>query len=154
MAMNAERKNIVSVILYRRGNANKDMVALDAWMRRRWYEFRAGHSFYLVFLMTFANFVLIFYRLLIEQVPQIYAILPELWIFAVLFLVIYPPVAVLIGHWHRKTQLPTEMDLAFLASPLWAKVHRIQMQVLQGTASKEDVEELVNILNKAEKGNK
>jgi hypothetical protein len=130
------------------------MVATDEWMRRRWYEFRAGHSFYLVFVMTFVNFVLIFYRLLIEQVPSIYAILPQLWIFAILFLLIYPPVAVLIGHWHRKSQLRTEMDLTFLASPFWAKVHRIQMQVLQGTASKEEVEEVMNILKRAEKGNK
>jgi len=39
-----------------------------SWMRRRWYDFRLGHSVYLIFALTFLNFVLIFHRLLIERV--------------------------------------------------------------------------------------
>ena len=33
------------------------------WFRRRWYDFRQGHGMYLVFAMTFTNFVLIFYNI-------------------------------------------------------------------------------------------
>ena len=36
----------------------------EGWFRSRWYEFRMGHSTYLIFLLTFTNFILISYRFL------------------------------------------------------------------------------------------
>ena len=39
------------------------------WVRRRWLDFRNGHSIYLVFAMTFANFITIQYQLLIDKLP-------------------------------------------------------------------------------------
>ena len=39
----------------------------QSWVRRRWWEFRQGHSIYLIFILTFVNFILIAYRLLIEE---------------------------------------------------------------------------------------
>lgn len=105
----------------------------------------------MVFALTFVNFVLIAYRLLIEQVPQLNAVFPHLWLFAIIFLIVYAPAAVLIGHWHKKSQLPTEQDIGFLSSPLWARLYRLQLQVMQGTASKEEVEQMMQILRKAEK---
>jgi len=53
----------------------------DSWMRRRWFDFRQGHSVYLIFALTFANFILIFYRLLIERVEVFNEIFSSLWIF-------------------------------------------------------------------------
>ncbi len=123
----------------------------SAWLRRRWFEFRAGHSMYLTFALTFVNFILIVYRLLVEEVPLLSSLFPHLWVFALLFVIIYPPLAVAIGHWHRKSQLPTEANIGFLASPLFAKLYRIQLQVMQGTASKEEVDEMTNLLRQVEK---
>ena len=39
------------------------------WFRRRWLDFRQGHSIYLVFIITFANFITIQYKLVLEKVP-------------------------------------------------------------------------------------
>ena len=63
----------------------------EGWVRRRWWEFRQGHSIYLIFALTFINFILISYRLLIEKVAILGELIPELWIFAILFLVILHP---------------------------------------------------------------
>ena len=41
----------------------------NSWFRRRWLDFRQGHSIYLVFIMTFANFIAIQYKLVLEQIP-------------------------------------------------------------------------------------
>ena len=41
----------------------------EGWMRSRWWEFSIGHSTYLIFILTFVNFILISHRLLIERVP-------------------------------------------------------------------------------------
>ena len=81
------------------------------WMRSRWWEFRIGHSTYLIFILTFVNFVLISYRLLVERIPFLQDIIPELWIFVILFLLIYIPASIIIGFWHRKTQLKVETTL-------------------------------------------
>lgn len=130
-------------------------MVLDAsWMKRRWYEFRSGHSMYLSFALTFVNFLLIVYRLLIEQVPFLNVVFPTLWMFAVVLFIIYFPVAVVIGHWHRTLQLPTESNIGFMASPLFAKLYRIQIHIMQGTANKEEVEEMVNLLKKVEMSGK
>lgn len=73
------------------------------WFGRRWYEFRQGYQTYMVFLFGFSNFILILYNF----VPQFKDII-DLPYFIVLTFVIIVPVGVLIGHFHNKTQVPTE----------------------------------------------
>jgi hypothetical protein len=73
--------------------------------RRRWLDFRNGHSIYLIFLMTFANFVTIQYKLLIDKAPFFNSIFSSIWIFAIVFIAVYVPLGMAIGYWHRKTQL-------------------------------------------------
>ena len=67
-------------------------------IRRRWLDFRNGHTLYLVFLMGFANFILIFHRLLIERVPVLQDLFSNLWMFAIVFVFIYVPTAILVGY--------------------------------------------------------
>jgi len=71
-------------------------------MRGRWFDFRQGHSLYLIFALTFSNFILIFHRLLIERVPALEQIFSNLWMFIAVFVLAYIPVAILVGAWHRK----------------------------------------------------
>ncbi len=78
------------------------------WTRRRWLDFRNGHSVYLIFLMTFANFVTIQYGLLIDQVPFLKNLFESIWLFAIIYVSVYVPVAIVIGYWHRKTQWRVE----------------------------------------------
>jgi len=121
------------------------------WLRRRWWEFRQGHSIYLIFALTFINFILISYRLLIEKVAFFKELIPELWIFAILFLVIYIPAAILIGAWHRRTQLRVEATMITQANPLYAKMFRTLLDVQTGRASEEEIKEFRNMLEGIEK---
>jgi len=68
------------------------------FMRRRWLDFRLGHTTYLTFALAFSNFILIFHRLLIERIPVLDKIFSELWVFAVFFIVIYIPLSSLVGY--------------------------------------------------------
>lgn len=121
-------------------------------MRRRWFDFRTGHSTYLIFLLAFGNFVLIFYRLLVEQVSWIEAIFPSLWIFILVFVIVYIPVSVAIGVWHRKTQLRVESDLWFGQFPFLARSFGMLMDIAEGKASKEDIQNFRNFLTSIEIG--
>ena len=120
-------------------------------MRRRWWEFRQGHSIYLIFVLTFINFILIVYRLLIERVSYFKEIFPELWIFALLFISIYIPTAILIGYWHRKTQLKIETTIIQQQNPLMAKMFRTLLDVQTGKASENEIQEFRNMLLGIEK---
>ena len=124
----------------------------NQFFRRRWLDFRVGHSVYLIFLLTFANFVLIFHRLLIERVPILNEIFSELWLFGILFILFYIPVAIFIGLWHRRTQVRIETDLTFRNFPLMAKSFRILVDLLEEKASKQEVENYRNLLKSIESG--
>ena len=124
----------------------------ETWVRRRWYDFRQGHGMYLVFAMSFVNFVLIFYRLLIEQIDFLGDLFSNLWIFLLIFLTLYIPTAVLIGNWHRKTQMRIEHEQSMKQSPLMAKNFRVLLDLLEGKASTKEVEELRKFLKSIENG--
>ena len=121
------------------------------WTRERWYEFRIGHSTYLIFILTFVNFVLIAYRLLIEKISFFKELVPELWIFTLLFLVLYIPAAIIIGYWHRHTQLKVEQNINMQQNPFFAKLFRVLIDVQLGNMSKEEIEKFRNMLLSIEK---
>ena len=123
----------------------------EGWARRRWWEFRQGHSIYLVFVLTFINFILIVYRLLIERVSVFKEIVPELWIFALLFIVVYVPAAVLIGYWHRRTQLRVETTLIQQQNPVLARMIRTLLDVQTGKATDEEIQEFRKMLSQIER---
>ncbi len=123
----------------------------QSWVRRRWWEFRQGHSIYLIFLLTFVNFILISYRLLIEKITIFKELIPELWIFALIFISVYIPAAILIGVWHRRTQLRVETTLVNQQNPVLAKMIRTLLDVQTGKASQEEIKEFRNMLTKIEK---
>ena len=121
-------------------------------MRRRWWEFRQGHGIYLIFVLTFSNFILISYRLLIEKVTFIKELIPELWIFVLIFIAIYIPMAIILGFWHRKTQLKVEATIITQQNPILAKMIRILLDAQTGKATKEELEEFRKLLIQFEKG--
>ena len=123
----------------------------ESWARRRWWEFRQGHSIYLIFVLTFVNFILISYRLLIERVSIFKDLVPELWIFALLFILIYLPASTLIGFWHRRTQLRVETTLVQQQNPLLAKMIRTLLDVQTGKATKEEIEKFRKSMIEIEK---
>ena len=122
----------------------------QGWVRRRWWEFRAGHSVYLIFVLTFINFILIAYRLLIEKIPLFQDLFPNLSIFVLLFLSFYIPTAIIIGFWHRKTQLKVETTLTMQQNPVLAKMFRTILDVQTGQASDQEIKEFRAFLMKIE----
>ncbi len=124
----------------------------QGWFKRRWYDFRNGHSIYLIFALTFSNFVLIFYRLLIERIPFLDEIFTDLWFFMIIFVLIYVPVAVLIGHWHKKTQMRVETEVITRQNPLFAKFIRIIIDIQTGKASEKEVNDVRELLKSIEEG--
>lgn len=122
------------------------------WLRRRWLNFRQGHSIYLIFILTFANFILIFHRLFIERVEVLNEIFSSVWLFAVFFVIMYIPIAILIGHWHRITQVKVETELVQRQNPMMAKWWRILVDMQTGKASKEEIEKFRALLKAIEEG--
>ena len=120
------------------------------WVRRRWHDFRMGHSVYLIFMLSFANFILIFHRLLIERVDWLNSLLGELWLFVTLFIILYIPIAIVVGSWHRKNQIKIEADVVLLQSPLLAKIYRTLLDMQTGKATPEEIEELRKLLKQIE----
>jgi len=119
-------------------------------VRRRWLDFRNGHGLYLVFLMGFANFILIFHRLFIERIPFLEDVFSNLWVFAIFFVIIYVPTAILVGYWHKKTQMKIEMEVLARQNPFFAKWIRVIIDILTEKASKEEVENLRKLLKSIE----
>ena len=124
----------------------------QAWIRRRWYEFRQGHSFYLILLLSVSNFILIFHRLLIERVGFLNEIFSQLWFFFLIFVLGYIPVAVLIGYWHKKTQLKIDTEMVMRQNPLFAKGFRILLDLQTSKASQKDVDDFRKLLVSIERG--
>ena len=126
----------------------------DIWLRRRWFDFRLGHGVYLIFALTFSNFVLIFHRLLIERVEILNDIFSELWVFVLVFVIAYIPLSIGIGAWHRRTQISVEENQMLINSPIMARNFRMLVDIMENKASKEEIEKfrrfLLNIESKSD----
>lgn len=128
------------------------MITNADWARRRWVNFRMGHSIYLVFIMSFANFILISYRLLIERVDALNELFSSLWVFIIAFILLYIPAATLIGHWHHKTQFKIETDLAHRQDPVMARWIRLLIDIQTGRATEEEITKTRDFLKSIEEG--
>jgi len=124
----------------------------ENWIKRRWFDFRQGHSYYLIFALSFGNFVLIFHRLFIERIPVLNEILGNLGIFVIIFVLLYIPIAIIIGTWHRKSQMKIDVDLALRQNPLFAKMIRMLLDTQTGKASQKEIEDFRNLLKQIEDG--
>ncbi len=124
----------------------------NSWIRRRWLDFRQGHTIYLVFAMTFLNFITIQYKLLVEDVkqtlPAIQPVVNELWIFALIFIGVYVPLAIVIGYWHRKTQWKVEQEAMFSENIVQARLWLFMIRLVQGKVSEKEQKEMQEMLEK------
>jgi hypothetical protein len=124
------------------------------WIRRRWMEGRTGNSVYLLFTITMINFILISYRFVIEQDPIFEELLPNLWMFIVIFLVLYFPGAIIIGRWHNLSVVKVETWIKVSEQPVSAKMFRILLDIQTGRASKEEIEEARKMITDIETSKK
>jgi hypothetical protein len=122
------------------------------WLRRRWLDFRNGHSTYLIFAMTFANFITIQYKLLIDKVPSMDWLFGSIWLFAIIFIAIYVPLAIFIGYWHRKTQWTVEQEALFRENKVGAVLWLYIMDLIEGKVNEQDKKKMRDALLKITKG--
>ena len=118
------------------------------WLRRRWLDFRNGHSIYLIFLMTFANFVTIQYQLLLQRVPAIHSLNINIWIFALIFVAIYIPLGMIIGYWHRKNQFSVEAEALFNQNQIGATINLFLIDLIDGKVTEEEKQHMRKYLLK------
>lgn len=118
----------------------------NQFLRKRWLDFRNGHSIYLVFILTFVNFILIAYNLAIERVPFLSNIFDSVTTFTLVFIAIYVPAAMLIGYWHRKNQYSVENEAYIQENWISAWLLRHQIRLIEGKVSPEETEEVLRYL--------
>lgn len=125
----------------------------NSWFRRRWLDFRQGHSIYLIFIMTFANFITIQYKLLLEKVPTIDNITGgNIIVFAVIFVVLYVPLGIIIGYWHRKSQWKVEAEALFKENKIGATMWLFVIDLIDGKVTDQEKKEMRDMLLKITKG--
>ena len=61
------------------------------------------------------------------------------------------PAAILIGFWHRRTQLRVETTMIQQQNPVLARMIRTLLDVQTGVATKEEIAEFRKMLTKIEK---
>lgn len=125
----------------------------NSWFRRRWLDFRQGHSIYLIFIMTFANFITIQYKLLLDKIPSVDALTGGNIIgFALLFIALYVPLGIIIGYWHRKSQWKVEAEALFKENKIGATMWLFVIDLIDGKVTEQDKKEMREMLSKITKG--
>jgi hypothetical protein len=98
--------------------------------------------------MTFLNFITIQYALLIDRVPALNSLFSNLWIFAIVFIAAYMPLAIVIGYWHRKTQWKVEQEAMFSENVVQARLWLFMIRLVQGKISEKEQAEMQEMLEK------
>ena len=119
----------------------------------RWLDFRHGQGIYLGFFIYFADTILIQYALLIEKFPFIDSLLgANLVGFAIIFIALYVPLAIIIGYWHRKSQWTVEVEALFKENKVGAIMWLFVIDLIEGKINEKEKKEMREMLLKITKG--
>jgi hypothetical protein len=118
----------------------------NKFVRRRWLDFRNGHSVYLVFLLTLVNFILIVYNFAILKIPALSTFL-NLPLFILIFFLAYVPLAIIIGYWHRRNQYTVENEALLQENWIFAWISKYQIRLIQGKTTSAEDEAVLKYLN-------
>ena len=77
-------------------------------------------------------------------------IIPSMWIFSTIFIITYIPISILIGRWHRYTQLTTEYRILHEENPVIATMMKILLDVQTGVATKEEIAKVKKMMTDIE----
>ena len=122
------------------------MFIKNRYIKRRWLDFRNGHSIYLVFLLTLVNFILIVYNFAILKIPALSTFL-NLPLFVLIFFLVYVPLAIIIGYWHRRNQYAVENEAMTQENWIMAWLGIYQIRLIQGKTRPIEDEAVLNYLN-------
>jgi len=103
------------------------------FLLRLWAYFRRGHSAYLAFILSFANFIVLQYRLLIQYVPFLKYLFINMVVFAIVFVLVYVPIAIIIGYLdYKKMVVPVELEISARASPWFKDLAQALILIAEG----------------------
>ena len=123
------------------------------FFRIRWLDFRQGHGIYLAFFIYFADSILIQYNLLIDRLPFLDRFVgANIVEFAIIFIALYVPLAIIIGYWHRKSQWTVEVEALFKENTLGATMWLFVIDLVEGKISEKEKVEMREMLLKITKG--
>ena len=117
---------------------------LKSRLLRYWTYFRRGHNVYLIFAISFLNFVVIQWRLLIEEIDFLEAIFQHFYVFTILFVVTYIPLATIIG-WvdYKRGAVPVDQKVLAIANPWIQDLAKAILLLAEGKN-----EEVIEIMKK------
>ena len=129
------------------------MIMKNNFFTIRWLDFRHGQGIYLGFFIYFADTILIQYALLIEKFPFLDPLLgANLVGFAIIFIALYVPLAIIIGYWHRKSQWTVEVEALFKENKVGAMMWLFVIDLVEGKINEKEMKEMREILLKITKG--
>ena len=129
------------------------MIMKNNFFTIRWLDFRHGQGIYLGFFIYFADTILIQYALLIEKFPFIDSLLGANIVgFAIIFIVLYVPLATIIGYWHRKSQWTVEVEALFKENKVGAIMWLFVIDLVEGKINEKEKKEMREMLLKITKG--
>lgn len=96
--------------------------------------------------MTFANFVTIQYALLVDRIPSLSSLFANIGIFAGIFVAAYVPIAMLVGYWHRKSQMKVEQEAIFNENVIGARMWLFMLELIEGKVSEKEKNEMRKML--------
>ncbi len=103
--------------------------------------------------MTFANFITIQYKLVLEKVPAVDTLTGgSIFGFAILFIALYVPVGILIGYWHRKSQWKVEAEALFKENKIGATMWLFVIDLIDGKITEKEKQDMRDMLQKITKG--
>jgi len=118
----------------------------NGYIKRRWLDFRNGHSIYLAFLLNLVNFILIVYNFAILKIPLVSTFL-NLPLFILISFLIYVPIAIIIGHWHRRNQYAVENEALLQENWIWAWIMQYEIRLIKGNTSPHEDDVVLNYLS-------
>ena len=119
--------------------------------------FRRGHGSWLAYLISFANFVVIQYRLLVERIPFLESLISSLSLFIVTFFLVYVPLAIIIGRYDiKKATVPKEVEVSpFFYRPVGKEINVYYpvwdtiLEALEKISEKEGLEDEIRRIKEA-----
>jgi uncharacterized membrane protein YedE/YeeE len=116
-------------------------------------DFRQGQGIYLGFLIYFADSILIQYALFIERFPFIdWLVGGNIVGFAITFIALYVPLAIIIGYWHRKSQWKIEVEALFKENEVGATMWLFVIDLVDGKVTEKEMQEMREMLLRITKG--
>ena len=99
-----------------------------------------------MFLLTLVNFILIVYNFAIIKIPTLSTFL-NLPLFILIFFLVYVPIAIIIGYWHKRNQYAVENEALLQENWIWAWIMQYEIRLIKGMTKPREDEAIINYLN-------